>query len=183
MARLVKEKGIYEAIEAFKLLKQEFENLRMAIAGVGPELNRLKTLYSNINGLDFLGYVHDKEKYQLLCSSTIFVSPSYRKGMPNSILEAMACGLPIVTYATGGIKDFFIDGQHGFLISDINPEIISECIKNLLNNTSIWKHISNNNIAFAYKHFSSPIVIKKLNLIYDAILNDRIITLPRNWYS
>ncbi|MBW2570248.1 MAG: glycosyltransferase [Deltaproteobacteria bacterium] len=182
MSRLVKEKGIYETIEAFKILKKEFRNISLDVAGDGPELTKLKKKYEQIDALQFHGHVNDKDKYQLMVKSNIFVLPSYREGMPNSILEAMACGLPIVTCPVGSLKDFFVHGEHGYLLNNNNPKDLAQLISNLIKDVSLSTKISLNNITYAYRHFSADKSIRYLNEAYRAVLNNRIADLPSAWY-
>ena len=182
MGRLVKEKGIYETIEAFKILKEEFKDISLDVAGDGPELTTLKKKYEQIDALQFHGYVHDKDKYKLMVKSNIFVLPSYREGMPNSIVEAMACGLPIVTCPVGGLKDFFVHGEHGYLLNNNNPKELAQLISNLIKDVSLSKKISLNNITYAHRYFSADKSLKYLNEAYRAVLNNRIADLPSTWY-
>lgn len=183
MARLVKEKGIYETIEAFKILKEEFKNISLDVAGDGPELPKLKKKYEQINALQFHGYLYDKDKYKLMVKSNIFVLPSlHGEGMPNSILEAMACGLPIVTCPVGSLKDFFVHGEHGYLLNNNNPKDLAQLISNLIKDVSLSKKISLNNITYAYRHFSADKSLRYLNEAYCAVLNNCIADLPSTWY-
>ena len=182
MSRLVKEKGIYETIEAFKILKEKFKYISLDIAGDGPELTKLKKKYEQIDALQFHGHVYDKDKYKLMVKSNIFVLPSYREGMPNSILEAMACGLPIVTCPVGSLKDFFVHGKHGYLLNNNNPKELAQLISNLIKDVSLSKKISLNNITYAYRHFSADESVRYLNEAYCAVLTNRIADLPSAWY-
>ena len=182
MARLVKEKGIYETIEAFKILKKEFRNISLDVAGDGPELTNLKKKYAQIDALQFHGHVYDKDKYQLMVKSNFFVLPSYREGMPNSILEAMACGLPIVTRPVGSLKDFFVHGKHGYLLNNNNPKDLAQLISNLIKDVSLSKKISLNNITYAHRYFSADTSVRYLNEAYCAVLNNCIADLSSTWY-
>jgi glycosyltransferase involved in cell wall biosynthesis len=184
MSRLVKAKGIYQTIEAFKLLKPEFPSLRLDVAGDGIEMDSLKKRYFGLTGLTFHGHLEDREKYGLIVQSDIFVFPtSHGEGMPNCVLEAMAVGLPVVTCPVGGIKDFFISGKHGFLIDSNHPRLVAKAVKKLLENNKLRKTISQYNIAFAEKNFSAEKIVDYLTVLYKNIFTGTVNAMPDQWYG
>ena len=116
LSRFIKEKGVYELLTAFKCLHEKIPNLKLILAGDGPEkTNMQQYVYENSlqNAVEFCGFVRDEKKAKILKSADIFVFPTYSEGCPVSLLEAMAAGLPIITTPAGGIKDIFIDGTNG----------------------------------------------------------------------
>ena len=183
LGRLHREKGINESIKAFNILSDEKFNLILNVAGDGPELIHLKEKYKGNNKIKFFGWIGDEEKYQLIANSDLLILPSKREGMPNSVIEAMACGLPIIASDVGGLKDFFINGKNGYLFhrNDFNQFLHS--IRILLTDSNACKLIGKENIIFAHKHFSAPTVAKNLSEIYLSVMENRSCDLPISWTS
>lgn len=101
LARLEIEKGIYEAIETFQILKKKYPFIKMVIGGDGSEYNKLIKFVTknNITNIELPGYLKEESKIRAFDESDIYLFPSYHnEGMPNSVLEAMAFGLPIITF-------------------------------------------------------------------------------------
>src|SRR5699024_9396624 len=108
LGRMVKEKGIIELLEAFKILSSENQNVKLLCMGSMPDSERdgsvgeLLKNYDN-NQITFLGQVSSPEKYYAL--SDVFVLPSYREGMPRSIIEAMAMKNAIIATDIRGSRE------------------------------------------------------------------------------
>lgn len=120
VARLAPQKGLATLLRAFALLEEQLAgafDLRLVLVGDGPLLSELKTLARQL-GIDrrviFTGMRRDIP--ELLHSFDIFVLPSLTEGLPLTVLEAMAAGLPVVASRVGGIPEAVLDGQTGFLV-------------------------------------------------------------------
>lgn len=174
LARIEKEKGIYEAISSYQFLKKKYPNLEMTIAGDGSILKNVKKYVdeSNIKDVKFLGYVRKEEKINTFRYASIYIFPSYREGMPTSLLEAMAFGLPIITRPVGGISDIFVDGKMGYLIDSKEPLDFAEKIEILLNDEDLLNSISEFNYCFARNNYLASIVARRLENIYYEILRN-----------
>ena len=170
LSRLEKEKGIFETIEAFKLLLDKKYNIMLSIAGDG---SITKEVYGHIerlglsNKIVMLGYVKGKEKIQIFTEHDIYCFPTYHgEGMPTSVLEAMAFGMPVITRPVGGIIDFFQNGKMGYLCETIKPEEIAERIETILSDKNKICDYALYNHEYAKKHFMASIVADKLLNIY-----------------
>ncbi len=107
VARLIPRKGLNYLIKALQNI-----NADLIIVGEGPEKDNLKQLarkYKVHDKVKFLGYVKHNKLPELYGKSDIFVLPSLFEGMSNTVLEAMACGLPIITTDTGGTNELIKD--------------------------------------------------------------------------
>lgn len=112
------------------------------ILGEGEDRCRLETAIAQCNADSYIflhGRKEDIEVY--LQRSDIYVSASKTEGLPLSILEAMACGLPIVATDVGGTKDIVIDGVNGFLVSADSQEELETAIENLINDHVLRKDL------------------------------------------
>lgn len=174
LSRIEEQKGIYIALDSFKIISKKFKNVKMLIAGTGKELNKVKEYVINrkIKNIEFLGFVTDEKKSDVIQSSLIYFFPTYHgEGMPISILESMACGSIIVTRPMGGIKDFFEDEKMGFITESKDPKVYAELLTKLLKDRQKLQAISKYNHEYAKERFSASKVADRLEKIYDNIIN------------
>jgi len=174
LARIEKEKGIFEAIDTFALLREKYSNLNLLIAGEGIEEYRVKqyVIKKAIPNIEFLGYVSGEEKIKAFQNSHLYFFPSYTEGMPNSVLEAMAFGLPIITRPVGGLTDFFQNYEHGLMTESKDPQDFFLLFQKLLDNKELLSEIAINNFEYSIKNFLSTVVVKRIEVIYSSILSD-----------
>ncbi len=119
LGRLAENKGIFESVEALAMLVGEGRDLRLSIAGGGPDEARLKSRVAELGlggRVTFLGPLFGEAKDALWRQSDVFTFPTYREGMPYALLEAMAAGAVPVTTRVGAIPDVMQDGVHGLLV-------------------------------------------------------------------
>jgi glycosyltransferase involved in cell wall biosynthesis len=172
LSRIIKTKGIYETIEAFTLLQTKYPKLELIIAGDGDELESVKSFVRNlsISNILFTGYVNGEEKNKILKSAHILCFPSYSEGLPNTIIESMAFGLPIVTRLVGGITDFFKNGEHGFATTSKKPEVFADFVERLLKDRALYRKISLCNYEYAMSNFLASSAARRLEKIYESLL-------------
>ena len=134
VARLIKRKGIDDLIGAVPAIVEEHKNIKLRIIGEGNMENELKALTQKLEVskyIDFLGYIPHAEIATYYSSSDIFVLPSKNEGMSNTVLEAMASGLPIITTDTGGTRELI--NENGIIIPSEDSDAISSAVLNLIN--------------------------------------------------
>lgn len=164
-SRLEKEKGIYELIKAIDLLKLENE-FELSIAGFGSEADSIKEIANNNAKLKYLGYLTGEEKIQIIESSHLMCLPSYSEGMPISVLEGMAFGLPIICTKTGGLNDIIKEGENGYFLQSTEPDEIADKIKILLSDRGNMIKISiNNYLVSKEKFYASKVALRIENII------------------
>lgn len=173
LSRVEKNKGIYEAIEAFRIARKDIPQLRLIICGSGSKTDEvLAFIGTDLNkDIFFKGFVGGKEKVQVLSNAHLFLFPSYYEGMPNALLEALAFGLPVITSAVGGIPDIFIDQKMGFITNDISPLNLSVLIKRLAGNIPVCREIAKFNYSYAREHFYADMVARRLEKYYLTLIN------------
>lgn len=159
--RLVKNKGLDLLLEAIKLISYDLK-LKLLIIGEGPEFKNLKAKVKSLkleNNVEFAGWLRGEEEIaQLYNQSKIFILTSYNEGGPRAALEAIACGLPIITTRVGIIEEIIKDGKNGIFI-DWSQEDIAEKIKFLLENNSLQEKFAKTNLA-AVKQFEKKSAVK-----------------------
>lgn len=173
LARIEKTKGIYEAIDAYALLKKKYSFIQMIIAGDGKEEHKVKEYVTKMNLTDiiFTGFVEGPNKKELFLKSQIYILPSYSEGMPTTVLEAMAFGLPVVTRPVGGIPDFFENGVNGFYNESKDPIVFASLIEKLLLNKPLMEKIAICNFKYAQGRFISNIVVERVERIFKTVIN------------
>lgn len=170
-ARLVKEKGLYETLDTFVLLSRKHPGIRLLVAGDGEEFANVRAFVerAHLVNVEMLGYIQNRQKVDLLSRSSVFFLPSYTEGLPISLIEAMAMGLPVVTRSVGGIKDFFLQGKHGFTTESKDPCVFAEFIGDLVEQRSLYLEISRYNHQYAKEHFAGSQVRQRMEAIYTTV--------------
>lgn len=166
-------KGIFIVLEACKQFLKQDTGIRLVIAGDGSQLEAAKE-YANKNNLlniEFLGNVNGEQLIQAFKAATIYVLPTYNEGMPTSVLEAMAFGLPVITRPVGGLYDFFEDGKMGYLIESLEPTDFAEKIAYLMENKELMQQMSIYNHSYAKEHFLGSQVAENLEQIFIDVCN------------
>lgn len=168
ISRIVKQKGIYTAIDTHHLLTEEGYSAVLKIAGEGEELKPAMKYVAdnNFKNIIFTGYLSGMAKHALLKESHILLFPSLTEGMPLTILEAMAYGLPVITRPVGGIPDIIKDGENGYLTESTNPADYAALIELLLKNDKKYEEISKNNLLKASSTFLPESLRARLIEIY-----------------
>ncbi len=118
LGRLGKRKGGYDLVNAFAALPDAMRaRARLVLAGDG-DVEGMKKLAAPLGDrVRVLSWIDAQERDRLLAESDVFVLPSYAEGVPMSLLEAMAAGLPCITTPVGGIPDVFTHGSEGLLVA------------------------------------------------------------------
>jgi glycosyltransferase involved in cell wall biosynthesis len=156
---LSKKKGQKYLLEAFRIVNRSIPS-RLVILGEGEEESELKRLAA-VLGIEkdvaFLGF--QANPYKFMAKSSVFVLSSLWEGLPNVILEAMACGVPVVsTDCPSGPNEIIRDGQNGLLVPVKNAERLGKAILRVLENRTLAMRISGNAYAGISRFSVSEIV-------------------------
>jgi glycosyltransferase involved in cell wall biosynthesis len=136
MARLIKEKGIIEYVQAAKIIKKTYPHARFRLAGPftddqyhvsRDEFNQ----WINAGLIEYLGCLEDVR--QAIEEASVYVLPSYyREGTPRSILEAMSMSRPVITTDSPGCRETVTDGVNGFLVPVKNAEALAGAMEKFI---------------------------------------------------
>ena len=175
LSRLQKEKGVLETISALKILIDKGLKVKLTVAGDGSARGdaekQVSKLGLNKNHVSFLGFVRAKDKIDTFSKHDIYCFPtSHGEGLPISVLEAMAFGMPVITTSAGGLKDVFQDGKMGFFTKSTTPEDIAEQLEKLILNPKLMQQIAEYNYRYAQEHFMSSKVASRITNIYKEII-------------
>ena len=177
LSRLEREKGVFETIDAVKLLIDQGLPVTLSIAGDGPILDELKDYTKQLrfekNQIQFLGYVSGDDKSRVFSNHDIYCFPTnYGEGLPTSVLEAMVFGLPVITRPVGGLADHFKDGTMGILCHTMEAEEIAQSIAGLIRDKSVMIKMARYNHQHAIQTFMASKVAERLSNIYQSTLKN-----------
>lgn len=139
VARMLREKGVCEFVEAASILKKKWKNADFVLVG-GTDQNPGSIVAAEIRTwvnkgiVSWAGQVNNVHEY--LHDSSVFVLPSYREGLPRSTQEAMAIGRPIITTNVPGCKETVVDGVNGFLIPPRSVDMLVNAMNFFMENNS-----------------------------------------------
>ena len=167
IGRLVPVKNQALLINAFAELHKTIKDIHLIIVGEGPLEKNLQNLTKSLNispSVSFTGRRFDIA--DVLNSFDLFVLPSLSEGMSNTILEAMACGIPAIATDVGGNGELIQHGETGLLIESDN---LAELLKNILliqNQEGLKERFSRRSVSFIEKHHSLPTMVEQYQNFY-----------------
>jgi glycosyltransferase involved in cell wall biosynthesis len=167
MGRIGKRKGVYDIIESMRQVRSD--NVQVHLYGDG-ELDQLQKLVQE-QGLEHCvkvcGWIDGSTKDATFRSADVLLLPSYNEGLPISVLEAMAYGLPVLATDVGGIPEAVIEGQNGFLISPGQCDVLADRIERLASSLELRQKMGRVGYEMAATQFSLPVIIQQLESLYD----------------
>jgi len=168
LARLERGKGVFATIDACATLRRRNINVVLDIAGDGSLSDQVREYGTQVLGdsVRFLGYVRGDAKIEAFSSAHLYVLPSEREGLPISVLEAMAFGLPIITTRVGGLKDLIVPGKHGFLSDSRDPGTVADLIQQVIADPGLWRTLSRNAHEYARDNLVGSSVARQMLDIY-----------------
>lgn len=174
LSRVEREKGIFVALESYRLLKEKCDNISLTIAGDGPGLAEARRYaeQNQIRDVSFTGFVMGEQKRAAFLEGDIYLFPSFGEGMPTSVLEAMAYGLPVVTRPTGGLVDLFEDSKMGFLIESLSPPDYVPVLERLISDRPLRERMGVYNREFASEHFRASRVAQRIRAMHASVMRE-----------
>jgi glycosyltransferase involved in cell wall biosynthesis len=172
--RLIPVKGIIHLVRAFAVLWSEFPDMRLEIAGDGPERGAIEAEAARLGVADrvtMLGWRADLPA--VVSSWSVFVLPSIEEGFGIAAAEAMAAGLPVVATNVGGLPELVVDGETGYLVPPADPEALAAGIRRLLLSPEQRSAFGAAGRARVERSFSVENMVGKIEAIYDALLRNQ----------
>ncbi len=179
VCRLVEKKGLEYSIRAVAKLVKQYPNIRYTIVGFGPLQNKLEALIAELNvqsNIKIVGRASETEVAQILNQSHVFILSSVttlendQEGIPNSLKEAMARGLPVVSTYHSGISELVEDGISGFLVSERDVVALIKKLKYLIRNPEIWRSMGLNGRAKVEEEYDKELLNDCLVKIFKNII-------------
>jgi glycosyltransferase involved in cell wall biosynthesis len=180
---VVPRKGVHVLVQAFErfIRRNGGKNVKLLIVGSfapwGSEkpsqyaVNLMN--YCNKNRLSehicFTGRVSPEDLRQLYCASSVFVLPSFLDAMPGVIIEAMACGKPVIGSRISGISDLIVDGECGYTFKAGDADALFEIFENILDCDHLLNRLGKNARKMAVERYSRRAVAMQMKSIYELI--------------
>lgn len=178
IAHLADHKGHKYLIRAAKILKEKAPRIKVIIVGRGPLEMELKqeSRKSHVDDMVyFLGYREDIP--QILCSLDVFVLSSYLEGMGSTILDAMACSLPVVATRTGGIPEVVEDKETGLLVPPKDSGALAEAILSLYKDKKYAEKLGRKGSEVVREKFSAESMAGKVINLYEKLAAEKGVNL------
>jgi phosphatidylinositol alpha-1,6-mannosyltransferase len=180
VARLEQLKGIDTVIQALPAILQRAPDVGYVIAGRGPDRERLERLAQELGVADrvrFLGLVGDQDLPAVYNLGSVYLGMSRRVGRMDvegfgiSLVEASACGLPVVAGNSGGIPDAVRDGETGILVPPEDPAALADAVCRLLTNRELATQLGQNGRRVVETHFNWDRVVRDLRSIESEVVS------------
>ncbi|WP_456480306.1 glycosyltransferase family 4 protein [Nautilia sp.] len=165
IARIIKDKGVEEYIKAADKLKDKAEFWYVGETDKGNK----NAFAPNWGSVKYLGFRRDIK--ELISACDIFVLPSYREGVPRTLLEAASMAKPIVTTDTVGCKEVVENNKNGFLVPVKNSDKLAEAIEILIDNPELREKFGKNGRIKAINEFDIEVVVEKYMKVYKEIMS------------
>ncbi len=178
--RLIEKKGVDDTLRLCRALKESHPNVRLVVAGDGPLRQQLQQLANELelrDCVEWAGFVSQQQLKQYYARAHLFVHPSRvtregdSEGVPNSMLEAMACGIPVATTRHGGIPEAVTDGHEGILVAEGDWQGLARRVNKLLNSPERYADCSGAASRRIHDEFNSSLQLDRLQQHYDDVRN------------
>ncbi len=174
--RWIAKKGIRTSLRAFARFRERFPAAKFILAGDGPLRGEIERMVAELelgSSVELRGFLDQAGLAQLYAASHIFLHPSEmtedlnQEGVPNSMLEAMATGLPVAATLHGGIPEAVSDGATGFLVDERDDEALASALLRLAGDPAMWARMGAAAALSVQEEFSQARAIEKLEGFYD----------------
>ena len=178
VSRMLWDKGVKEFVDSAKLLVEGGTRARFVLIGrndpANPTSIPTSTLESwqNQNYVEWWGYREDIRA--VLQKSHVVCLPSYREGLPKVLIEAAACGRPIVTTDTPGCREIVRDGENGFCVPIRDANALAKAIRRLIDDPVLRKKMGKRGREIALKEFSVDKIISETLALYKKLLSEKL---------
>lgn len=169
--RLVPLKGLVDLIRAVALLSSEFPDVKLEIAGIGPQRGELGAEADRLGltgKVDFLGWRADLRP--IFRTWDVFAMPTLDEGFGLAALEAMAAGLPVVANAVGGLPEIVEDGRTGYLVPPSNVMALTESLRLLILDPKRRRAMGTEGRHRIREHFTVDRMVEQIAAIYGSLL-------------
>ena len=183
IGRLVEKKGIEYAIRAIAKIAKIHPNIEFNIMGDGPLKEHFQQLITELkltNIVKLLGWKEQPEIIEILNNSHIFIAPSVtasdgnQDAPVNTLKEAMAMGLPVISTFHGGIPELVEDGVSGFLVPERDSDVIADKLNYLISHPQVWQSMGTAGRIRVEEKYDMNKLNDELVAIYEKLLNQKL---------
>ena len=173
--RLIDKKGLPVTLRAFASFLRQYPNATLTIAGEGPLLSQLQNLARELkidDHVSFTGFISQEQLRDIYCASHIFLHPSQtgadgnQEGVPNSMLEAMASGLPVFATQHGGIPEAIENGVSGVLVPERSADELARALLNAVQEPGFLSRVARAGAEVVRERFDLGAQAQRLEDLY-----------------
>ncbi|MDQ1298584.1 MAG: hypothetical protein QG558_1123 [Campylobacterota bacterium] len=174
--RIVSDKGVNELINAYDALSKIHPYLHLLLVGdyethLDPIQAPTQALIQNHPRIHAVAFQSDIRPY--FCIANALILPSYREGLPNVLIEAGSCGIPLIATNINGCNEVIIEKENGLLITPKSVQSLCDAIERLLNDHELYATLKANARASIMRRYDQHFYWKQLHNELDLLLEDR----------
>lgn len=171
--RIVSDKGVNELISAYDTLSKTYPNIHLLLVGdyetyLDPIQAHTQMLIQNHPRIHAVAFQSDIRPY--FCIADLLILPSYREGLPNVLIEAGSCGVPLVATNINGCNEVIIEKENGLLISPKSAQSLSDAIELLVNDHALYGKLKTNARLSILNRYDQHFYWKQLHNEFDLLL-------------
>ena len=179
-SRFIEKKGLDLTLKTFAKFRKKYPNAELVLAGEGPLEGQLKELARSLGveaSVRFPGFLNQQQLAAAYASAHLFLHPSQKtmagdqEGVPNSMLEAMASGLPVVATLHGGIPEAVHTGFDGLLVPERDGAALVNALLEIAENSATYETFSRNAAQSVRENFEQARSIARLEGFYRELIN------------
>ena len=168
--RVDRRKGVFELLDAYQMMRHAGRDLRLTVSGIGPNYQETRDRAAGIDGVHVGGHVDYFEAPARYREHDLFVSPTHAEGFSNTILEAMASGLPIVSCHAVGVVDCLTHGRNGRLARVADVEDLVAQIQALLDDRGQRAGLAETALADVEEHYAWTAIARRIAEVYTRVI-------------
>ncbi len=173
--RVDRRKGALDLLDAFVILRQNprWRNVKIVYSGIGPDFDAVNERIAELDlgdAVQVLGYVEYADVPAIYRRGDVFLSPTYAEGFSNTILEAMASGLPVVSCEAVGVVDCLTDNVNGLLVQPGDVVALAGAIERILSDDDLRARLTEAAFQDAHEKYSWPVVARQIMDVYEEII-------------
>ncbi|WP_158044074.1 glycosyltransferase family 4 protein [Skermanella pratensis] len=174
--RVDRRKGVMELLDAFARLREARPTLRLIVSGIGPDVQAVRERASSAEfagAVTLTGHADYFAAAEVYRRGDVFVSPTYSEGFSNTILEAMASGLPIVSTNAVGVVDCLTDGSNALLVEPRDVDGLASAIGRMLDDGALRRRLAHQSLEEVRSLYSWHAIGRRIQEIYAQVRGTR----------
>ena len=171
--RVDRRKGVLDLLEAVRLLRDGGTAVHLLVSGIGPDVGAVGERITRLDldgHVEVLGAVPYEDAHEVYRRGEVFVSPTYAEGFSNTILEAMATGLPVVSTDVVGVRDCVRSDENGVLVPPADPPALAAGIRRVLDDAGLRRRLTDQAYDDVHRYWSWPVVAGRITDVYADLL-------------
>ena len=174
--RVDRRKGVLDFLDALALLRERSVPFAATVSGIGPDVEASRDKAAELglseDAVRFTGYADYERAPDLYRQADVFVSPTYAEGFSNTILEAMAAGLPVVSTDTVGVADCLRDGENGLLVQPGDVPALADALARIVEDEPLRRRIAATGLEECRRVYSWNAVGRTIMDVYERVRSE-----------